>query len=70
MRLDLSFLNPSPADQAVLKRLNFRAPYVWLATWFGCGFMRPAPGTWGSIGAIPIALLLVLLGGPKYLAAA
>lgn len=69
-RINLSFLKPSPADLAVLKRLNYRAPSVWLATWLGCGFMRPAPGTWGSIGAIPIALLLILLGGPKYLAAA
>lgn len=64
------YLTPSDTDKAVMARLNVRAPSVWLATWFGCGFMRPAPGTWGSIGAIPIAILLVLLGGPKYLAAA
>lgn len=34
-----------------------------LATWFGCGRLRPAPGTWGTLGALPPALLLVWLGG-------
>ncbi|MCD8498022.1 MAG: phosphatidylglycerophosphatase A [Alphaproteobacteria bacterium] len=32
--------------------------------------MRPAPGTWGSLGAIPPALLIILLGEPKHLLAA
>lgn len=26
---------------------------IWPATWFGSGFMRPAPGTWGSLTAFP-----------------
>ena len=38
-------------------------PASLLATWFGCGRLRPAPGTWGSLGAIPPALGLAWLGG-------
>lgn len=34
-----------------------------LATWFGCGKLWPAPGTWGTLGAFPPALLLAVLGG-------
>lgn len=28
------------------------------ATWFGCGLIPKAPGTWGSIGAVPLYLLV------------
>lgn len=31
---------------------------AWLATWFGCGLSPRAPGTVGSIGAVPLHLLL------------
>jgi phosphatidylglycerophosphatase A len=34
-----------------------RVAYV-LATWFGCGFVPLAPGTAGTIGAVPLYLLL------------
>jgi phosphatidylglycerophosphatase A len=30
----------------------------WLATWFGCGLSPRAPGTVGSLGAIPLHLAL------------
>lgn len=50
-------------DPELLKKMDFKSPAVWLATWFGFGFMKPAPGTWGTIGAIPFALILVALGG-------
>ena len=30
----------------------------------GAGFLRPAPGTWGSLAALPAAWLLYTLGGP------
>ncbi|MGI9433795.1 MAG: phosphatidylglycerophosphatase A family protein [Geminicoccaceae bacterium] len=36
----------------------------WLATWFGVGHLPKAPGTFGSIAALPLAWLLVWLGGP------
>ncbi len=38
-----------------------RLPLV-LATWFGCGYARFAPGTWGSAGALVPALLLARAG--------
>lgn len=38
-----------------------RLAYV-LATWFGCGYVPLAPGTAGSLGAIPLYLLLRPLG--------
>lgn len=30
----------------------------WLAVWFGCGHVPIAPGTAGTVGAIPLYLLL------------
>jgi phosphatidylglycerophosphatase A len=30
----------------------------WVATWFGCGYAKKAPGTVGSLGAIPLFLAL------------
>ena len=35
-----------------------------IATFFGAGLLRPAPGTWGSLAALPVAWALHLLGGP------
>jgi len=57
----------SPAP--VLKP-DMTKPYMWVATWFGCGLMRPAPGTWGTIGALPFAILLKVAGGWPLLLAA
>ncbi|HEX5854867.1 MAG TPA: phosphatidylglycerophosphatase A [Thermoanaerobaculia bacterium] len=34
-----------------------------VATWFGVGFLPVAPGTWGSLAAIPIAHLVAFLAG-------
>ena len=36
----------------------------------GSGYLRPAPGTWGSLAALPVAWLLHMLGGPVLLIAA
>ena len=47
---------------------NLKTPADWIATWFGCGLMRPAPGTWGSIGALPFGILLLVWGSPIILA--
>lgn len=41
-----------------------------LATWFYAGLLRPAPGTWGSLAAIPFAVLLHAVGGSIALFAA
>lgn len=39
-------------------------PRVLLATWFGTGLIRPAPGTWGSVVAGLLALGFLLLAPP------
>ncbi|MDG2340284.1 MAG: phosphatidylglycerophosphatase A [Paracoccaceae bacterium] len=35
-----------------------------LATVFGVGYLKPAPGTWGSLAALPMFWVLHVLGGP------
>jgi len=39
-------------------------PAHLLATWFGVGRLPRAPGTWGSLTALPFAAVLTWLGGP------
>ena len=50
--------------------LPFFHPASLIATWFGSGLLRPGPGTWGSLAALPFGAALVWLGGPWLLAAA
>lgn len=52
------------------QRLPFLHPASLIATWFGCGLIPIASGTWGSLGALPFAVLIVMLGGPWALLAA
>ncbi len=35
-----------------------------IATFFYAGHLRPAPGTWGSLAALPAAWVVHLIGGP------
>ena len=49
--------------------MRYRAAYL-LAIWFGCGRVPKAPGTAGTLGAIPLYLLLAHYGGPLAVAAA
>ncbi len=51
-------------------RPSLRDPALLLATWFGAGLLPKAPGTWGSLAALPFAWIIVRLGGPDALAAA
>jgi len=44
--------------------LGFFHPAALLATWFGIGRLPAAPGTWGSLAALPFAWAIVALGGP------
>jgi len=44
------------------KSLNLKSPHIALATWFGSGFLLPAPGTWGSLAALPFGLFILWLG--------
>ncbi len=41
-----------------------------IATWFGAGLLPKAPGTWGSLAALPFAWLLSWGGGVWLLLAA
>lgn len=41
-----------------------------ILSFFGAGRLRPAPGTWGSLAALPVAWVLHVLGGPYLLAVA
>jgi len=41
-----------------------------IATFFYVGYMRPAPGTWGSLAAIPFAWIIIQLTGFSGLALA
>lgn len=34
-----------------------------IGTFFYVGYMRPAPGTWGSLTALPVGYLIIVLGG-------
>jgi len=57
-------LNQPPAA------LGFRHPACLLATGCGVGLLPMAPGTWGSLAALPVAWLITLSGGPWALLAA
>lgn len=65
----LNKFKPSADDMKIIRKLDMHAPYTWLATWFGLGFLKPAPGTWGSLGALPFGLLLIHGAGLKALLA-
>lgn len=42
---------------------TFTEPKIMLATWFGAGLIRPAPGTMGTFAALPLGYLIMVLGG-------
>jgi phosphatidylglycerophosphatase A len=50
--------------------LSLKDPATLLATWFGAGLLPKAPGTWGSLAALPFAWALTALGGRPLLAVA
>lgn len=43
--------------------LPFHHPVALIATWFGAGLLRPAPGTWGTLFAFPFAIAIGWAGG-------
>ncbi len=50
------------------EQVSFSDAYVRIASWFGCGFLSPAPGTWGSLGALPFGVAIYATGGQTVLA--
>lgn len=57
-------------NKEVCQKLDFKAPSVWLATWFGCGLMKKAPGTWGTLGGLPFGIAVLYFGSWQILLAA
>ena len=56
---DALYPQQTPARSAV------RTPWAWtVATLLGTGFLRPAPGTWGSVAAVGVWLLFSSLVEP------
>ncbi|WP_306590312.1 phosphatidylglycerophosphatase A [Geothrix sp. 21YS21S-4] len=51
----------------LMKPTAARAPRLawWLASGFGSGYLRPAPGTWGSLAGL-VAWLLLVAGARKF----
>jgi phosphatidylglycerophosphatase A len=51
-------------------RPSLADPAMLLATWFGCGLLPWAPGSWGSLAALPFAWLIVWAWGASGLVVA
>ena len=47
--------------------LPFRHPATLVGTWFGAGLLPAAPGSWGSLAALPFAWLMLAWGSPRLL---
>jgi phosphatidylglycerophosphatase A len=58
------------SDRTLPSGAAFWQPHVLLATWFGSGLLPKAPGTWGSLAAVPFAWAIQREWGGIGLAAA
>jgi len=47
--------------------LPFWHPATLVATWFGAGLLPVAPGSWGSLAALPVAWVILAFGNPRLL---
>lgn len=58
-------------NKEIIEKLDLKHPAIWLATWFGCGLLKKAPGTWGTLGGLPFGIVIMSYGGwvPLLLAA-
>jgi len=64
-------LPPSePPAPLASTRPSLSLPGPLLATWFGSGYLPKAPGTWGSLAALPYAWIIMKMGGQNALLAA
>lgn len=57
------------ANKQLIKRMVFTNPLHFLSFGFGSGLMPKAPGTWGTVVAIPVWYGLSFLTLPYYLIA-
>lgn len=58
--MDKSFTSSSKYNA----NLSLWSPGILLATWFGCGYLPKAPGSWGALASLPFAWVIVIHGGP------
>ncbi len=57
-----TLLSEKAADrQKTLKNINKSDPAIILSTWFGCGYAFPAPGFWGTLGTMPLGIVLLAM---------
>ena len=49
------------ASRELLRKLNLKNPWHLLAVGFGSGLAPKAPGTFGSLAAIPICMVLLYI---------
>ena len=55
---------------STLRLADLKRPPILIATWFGSGLLPKAPGTWGSLAALPFAWVIQAFGGQLALAIA
>ena len=60
------FLNTSYGKNKLTPRQILYDPVLFLAFGFGSGLAKKAPGTFGTLAAIPVYLLFKLTGMPVY----
>jgi phosphatidylglycerophosphatase A len=56
-----------PRLTALPTSLRASSPIAFIATWFGSGLLPKAPGTWGTLAALPVALAIALIWSPASL---
>jgi len=64
--MSVSERNETTPDRHDLKKIVFGSPSGFLAFGFGSGLSPLAPGTMGTLAAIPIIFVLKSLGGPGF----
>ena len=52
-----------PRLTALPAHMRLHHPVALIATWFGSGLMPKAPGTWGTLAALPFAYIIAIAGG-------
>ena len=55
--------------RALPRGMSFWHPVCLCSNWFGVGLIPGAPGTWGSLAALPMAWYMLKFHGPLELAA-
>ena len=51
-------MDGSDTPPALPDGLRFWTPAALISTWFGTGLLPKAPGTWGSLAALPVAWVI------------